>query len=479
MKNSAASSAASANDEIAADKTPAIAPATSHDGLSDTVSAAALPPSHQNQARSSALFSQARELMPGGVNSPVRAFGAVGGTPCFMARGKGPLLWDEDGNRYVDYVGSWGPLIHGHAPPFVHDAVKSQLDRGASFGAPTALEVEMARAVCAAVPSIEMVRMVNSGTEAVMGALRAARGWAMRDNPRRRKLIKFAGCYHGHADALLVQAGSGATTLGAPDSAGVTPAQIADTVLAHFNDLEGTRALIRELGDELAVVAVEPLPANMGLVPPRAGFLQMLREETQNVGALLLFDEVMTGFRVAKGGFQSLCDIRPDLTTLGKIIGGGFPVGAYGGRREIMEMVAPAGPVYQAGTLSGNPIAMTAGLATLNALTDESYAQLEARGAQLQRGLEDALKSSGIAGQVQRQGSMWTIFFSDAPVQSYAAAKASDLTAYARWFHAMLERGVYLPPAQFEAAFISLAHGESEIEATIEAARQSLQTLKS
>ena len=453
---------------------PLTRPATSHDGLTDTVDAARLPPATQDNRRSERIFAEAVELMPGGVNSPVRAFGAVGGTPRFIARGEGARMWDEDGNCYIDYVGSWGPLIHGHAPAFVHDAVKSQLDRGASFGAPTHLEVEMARVVCAAVPSMEMVRMVNSGTEAVMGALRAARGWAMKDNPNRRKLIKFAGCYHGHADALLVQAGSGATTLGAPDSAGVTPAQIADTVLGHFNNIEGTRALIREIGAQLAVVAVEPLPANMGLVPPAPGFLEMLREETERVGALLLFDEVMTGFRVAKGGYQSLCGIVPDLTTLGKIIGGGFPVGAYGGRRDVMEMVSPNGPVYQAGTLSGNPIAMTAGLATLNALNDESYAQLEARGAQLESGLNEALKSRGIAAQVQRQGSMWTLFFHADPVRSYAQAKASDLTMYAQFFHAMLERGVYLPPAQFEAAFISLCHGEAEIEATIEAARGAL-----
>ncbi len=445
------------------------APATSHDGLTDRLPAAALPPTHQNQTRSGRLFEQAQRLMPGGVNSPVRAFGAVGGTPRFMERGAGALMWDADDNRYIDYVGSWGPLIHGHAAPLINNAVRAQLDRGTSYGAPTALEVEMARVVCEIVPSIEMVRMVNSGTEAVMGALRAGRGWCMAGNPNRRKLIKFAGCYHGHADALLVQAGSGATTLGAPDSAGVTAAQVADTVLAHYNDIEGTRALIRSLGDELAIVAVEPLPANMGLVHPRDGFLEMLREETERSGALLLFDEVMTGFRVAKSGYQSLCDIRPDLTTLGKIIGGGFPVGAYGGRRDIMEMVSPAGPVYQAGTLSGNPIAMTAGLATLNALDDASYAQLEAHGARLQSGIEAALKRHGIVAQLQRQGSMWTLFFNDNPVQSYEQAKASDLTMYGRFFHAMLERGVYLPPAQFEAAFISLAHGDAEIEATIEA----------
>ena len=463
---------------FASGESSALAPATSHDGLTDALPASALPPSHQNQTRSSELFAQAQQIMPGGVNSPVRAFGAVGGTPRFMERGAGAYMWDADGNKYIDYVGSWGPLILGHASPIINDAVRAQLDRGTSFGTPSELEVEMARAVCAAVPSIEMVRMVNSGTEAVMGALRAARGWAMRENPNRRKLIKFAGCYHGHADALLVQAGSGATTLGAPDSAGVTPAQIADTVSATYNDLEGTRNLIREIGDELAVVAIEPLPANMGLVPPKPGFLEMLREETQRVGALLLFDEVMTGFRVAKGGYQSLCDIKPDLTTLGKIIGGGFPVGAYGGRRDIMEMVSPSGPVYQAGTLSGNPIAMTAGLATLNALNNESYAQLETRGAQLESGIRDALKQHNIAAQLQRQGSMWTLFFNPNPVTSYEQAKASDLTMYGRFFHAMLERGVYLPPAQFEAAFVSLCHGEDEINATIEAVRAALGVAK-
>ena len=465
MNNSAENFASPAASPLA----PPLAPATSHDGLTDALPDEALPPSHQTQTRSSALFAQACQWMPGGVNSPVRAFGAVGGTPRFIERGAGAHMWDADGNRYIDYVGSWGPLIHGHAAPIINDAVRAQLERGTSYGAPTALEVEMARLVCEIVPSIEMVRMVNSGTEAVMGALRAARGWAMRDNPNRRKLIKFAGCYHGHADALLVQAGSGATTLGTPDSAGVTPAQIADTVTANYNDIEGTRNLIRTLNGQLAVVAVEPLPANMGLVPPQAGFLEMLREETEKAGALLLFDEVMTGFRVAKSGYQSLCGVRPDLTTLGKIIGGGFPVGAYGGRRDVMEMVSPAGPVYQAGTLSGNPIAMTAGLATLHALNDQSYDQLEGHGARLEAGIVEALQRHEIAGQLQRQGSMWTLFFSDRPVTSYAQAKASDLVRYGRFFHAMLERGVYLPPAQFEAAFISLAHGDDEISATIDA----------
>ncbi len=421
-------------------------------------------------ARSAQLFAQARELMPGGVNSPVRAFGSVGGEPRFMAQGCGAYLWDEDGNRLLDYVGSWGPLIHGHAPAPVMDAVRDQLQRGASFGAPTALEVEMAREVIAAVPSIEMIRMVNSGTEAVMGAIRAARGWT-----GRCKIVKFAGCYHGHSDALLVQAGSGALTLGVPDSAGVTPAQTADTVSAQFNDVDGTRRILRELGEDLACVAVEPLPANMGLVPPRPGFLEMLRAETERLGAVLLFDEVMTGFRLSRGGYQQLIGITPDATTLGKIIGGGFPVGAYGGKREMMQCVAPSGPVYQAGTLSGNPVAMTAGLATLRMLNDESYRQLEERGAQLEAGLRAALDEAGITAQLHRVGSMWTLFFSDAPVTDYASAKASDTRRFACFFHAMLERGIYLPPSQFEAAFISLAHSPQDIAGTVEAARESLQ----
>ena len=418
---------------------------------------------------STLLFEEAQTLLPGGVNSPVRAFNLVGGTPRFIARGEGAYFWDEDGNRYLDYVGSWGPLIHGHAPAFVHEVVRAQLDLGTSFGAPTRLEVEMARAVVEAVPSIEMVRMVNSGTEAVMGALRAARGYT-----GRRKIIKFAGCYHGHADGLLVQAGSGALTLGIPDSAGVTAAQTQDTVSANYNDIEGTRALIRELGHELACVAVEPLPANMGLVKPLTGFLEMLREETEKTGAVLLFDEVMTGFRLAKGGFQEVVGITPDMTTLGKIIGGGFPVGAYGGKKEIMSCVAPAGPVYQAGTLSGNPIAMTAGLRAINALNDESYEKLERMGARLEEGMNEVLRDLNVEAQLQRWGSMWTLFFNPKPVESYADAKTSDTKQFGRFFHAMLERGIYLPPAQFEAAFISLAHTEEDIDNTIAATREAL-----
>jgi glutamate-1-semialdehyde 2,1-aminomutase len=408
--------------------------------------------------------------MPGGVNSPVRAFGSVGGDPRFMARGQGAYLWDEDDNQYIDYVGSWGPLIHGHAPERVLDAVRDQLGRGTSYGAPTALEVEMAREVIEAVPSIEMVRMTNSGTEAVMGAIRAARGYT-----GRKKIVKFAGCYHGHMDALLVQAGSGALTLGVPDSAGVTTAQTADTISCQYNDIEGTRRVLEELDDDLACVAVEPLPANMGVILPQPGFLEMLREETLKLGAVLLFDEVMTGFRLARGGFQQRCGITPDMTTLGKIIGGGFPVGAYGGKRAIMECVAPCGPVYQAGTLSGNPVAMTAGLAALRDLDSDAYERLETLGTRLESGLRATLEELGVTAQLHRVGSMWTLFFCATPVTDYASAKNSDTQKFGRFFHAMLERGVYLPPSQFEAAFISLAHSESDIDNTVEAARAALQ----
>jgi glutamate-1-semialdehyde 2,1-aminomutase len=425
----------------------------------------------KTDARSSELFSTAQTLLPGGVNSPVRAFGGVGGTPRFMAHGKGARMWDEDGNEYIDYVGSWGPLIHGHCTPFVTAALQEQLQRGTSFGAPTALEVELAKVLCESVPSIEMVRLVNSGTEAVMGAIRAARGWT-----KRNKIIKFAGCYHGHSDALLVQAGSGATTLGIPDSAGVTAQQTADTVVANYNDTDGVRELIRTLGEDLACVAVEPLPANMGVVLPRPGFLEMLREETQRVGAVLLFDEVMTGFRSARGGFQQRVGITPDMTTLGKIIGGGLPVGAYGGRREIMECVAPAGPVYQAGTLSGNPLAMAAGLSTLAGLDDAAYDKLETLGAQLESGMRALLTEYSLAAQFHRVGSMWTLFFTGKEVVDYATAKTSDTKKFAAFFHAMLDRGIYLPPSQFEAAFISLAHTTGDIESTLEAAREALRT---
>jgi glutamate-1-semialdehyde 2,1-aminomutase len=424
------------------------------------------------KTNSAALFEKAQTLMPGGVNSPVRAFGGVGGTPRFMARGAGAFLFDEDNNKYLDYVGSWGPLIHGHAPAGVLRALQEQMTNGTSFGAPTRLEVEMAGVLCDAVPSIEMVRLVNSGTEAVMGAIRAARGFTGRN-----KIVKFAGCYHGHSDALLVQAGSGATTLGIPDSAGVTRHQTEDTIVANFNDLEGTRQLLRLHADDLACVVLEPLPANMGLVPPNAGFLEMLCEETTRAGAVLLFDEVMSGFRLGRGGYQQRIGITPDMTTLGKIIGGGLPVGAYGGKREIMSCVAPAGPVYQAGTLSGNPLAMAAGLSTLAGLDDAAYEKLENLGAQMEDGIRALLEEFQIAAQFHRVGSMWTLFFTSEKVVDYTTAKTSDTKQFASFFHAMLERGIYLPPSQFEAAFISLAHTPDDIESTLVAARESLQSI--
>jgi glutamate-1-semialdehyde 2,1-aminomutase len=387
--------------------------------------------------QSQQYFEQARHLMPGGVNSPVRAFGGVGGTPRFMARGKGAHLWDVDGNSYLDYVGSWGPLIHGHGPEPVLAALREQLELGTSFGAPTRLEIEMAEVLIQAVPGLEMVRLVNSGTEAVMGALRAARGFTGRN-----KVVKFAGCYHGHSDALLVQAGSGATTLGIPDSAGVTAHQTADTLVANFNDEDGVRELLRTEGSDIAAVVLEPLPANMGVVPPRPGFLQMLREETQRCGALLVFDEVMTGFRLGRGGFGERVGIVPDMVTLGKIIGGGLPVGAYGGKREIMECVAPAGPVYQAGTLSGNPLAMAAGLSTLALLDAAAYERLESLGAQLESGMRALLAELDIAAQFHRVGSMWTLFFSAHKIEDYVGAKTCDTARFARFFHGMLHRGV-------------------------------------
>lgn len=415
------------------------------------------------------LFHEAIARIPGGVNSPVRAFGAVGGTPRFIDRAQGAHLWDVEGKQYIDYVGSWGPMILGHGDPKVLLELQEQLAKGISFGAPTELEVDLAELLCKKLPYLEMVRLVNSGTEAVMSAIRAARGFT-----GRAKIIKFAGCYHGHSDGLLVAAGSGAATLGVPNSAGVTPAQVADTVVANFNDLEGTRLLIQDWGDDLAAVIVEPLPGNMGLVEPQSGFLEMLREETQKSGAVLIFDEVMSGFRVSPGGYQQLCSVTPDLVTLGKIIGGGLPVGAYGGRRKIMEKIAPSGPVYQAGTLSGNPLAVTAGLATLNQLDDALYQRLETLGQRLESGLRKLINEKQIPAQLHRVGSMWTLFFTANPVTDYASAAQSDTERFGKYFHAMLGRGIYLPPSQFESAFISAAHTEEDIDQTINAAREAL-----
>jgi glutamate-1-semialdehyde 2,1-aminomutase len=414
-----------------------------------------------NHSKSEALFRRAQELIPGGVNSPVRAFRSVGGNPVFLARGEGSHVIDVDGNRYIDYVGSWGPLLLGHRHPEILEALERALSIGTSFGAPTEAEVELAEAIRDAVPSMEMVRLVNSGTEATMSAIRLARGFTGRD-----LTVKFEGCYHGHVDSLLVKAGSGVATLGLPDTAGVPKSFSDSTIALPYNSPSAVEEAFGAHGERIAAVIVEPVVGNMGVVPPAAGFLEALRELTSRHGALLIFDEVMTGFRVAFGGAQQRYRIRPDLTTLGKVIGGGLPVGAYGGRKDIMEHVAPVGPVYQAGTLSGNPLAVAAGLAMLRHLKrhPEVYDRLETRAA--------ALCASAPAGiTVNRVGSMFTFFFTDGPVTDYESAKRSDTARFGRFFRAMLERGVYLPPSQFEAAFVSAAHTEEDIRQTIAAAR--------
>jgi glutamate-1-semialdehyde 2,1-aminomutase len=416
------------------------------------------------------LFGEAREVIPGGVNSPVRAFRAVGGQPVFIDRAVGAHLWDVDGHRYVDYVGSWGPLILGHTHPRVVAPLHKALERGTSFGAPTRLELNLARLVQEAMPSLELVRMVNSGTEATMSALRLARAYTGR--PR---IVKLAGCYHGHADSLLIRAGSGALTMGVPDSPGVTPGVADETLVLPYNDLGAVEETFRQAGAEVAAVIVEPVAGNMGCVPPAPGYLEGLRRLTREYGVVLLFDEVMTGFRVAYGGAQARYGVVPDLTCLGKIIGGGLPVGAYGGRREIMSLVSPAGPVYQAGTLSGNPLAMTAGVATLELLRDtQPYERLEALAAQLGEGLSEAARAAGVVVQVNRVGSMFTLFFTDRPVSDLASATAADTEAFAVYFRGLLRRGVYWPPSQFEAAFLSTAHRDSDLELTIAAAREAL-----
>jgi glutamate-1-semialdehyde 2,1-aminomutase len=415
-----------------------------------------------NHSKSDELFRRAQELIPGGVNSPVRAFRSVGGNPLFLARGEGSHIVDVDGNRYIDYVGSWGPLLLGHRHPEIIEALQRALAIGTSFGAPTEAEVELAEAIRDAVPSIEMVRLVNSGTEATMSAIRLARGFTGRD-----LTVKFEGCYHGHVDSLLVKAGSGVATLGLPDTVGV-PKSFADTTIAlPYNSAGAVEEAFRTHGERIAAVIVEPVVGNMGCVPPAAGFLEALRAITSRYGALLIFDEVMTGFRVAFGGAQQRYGIQPDLTTLGKVIGGGLPVGAYGGRKDIMSQVAPAGPVYQAGTLSGNPLAVAAGLAMLRHLKRHPaiYDRLETRAAAL-----CAAAPAGIT--VNRVGSMFTFFFTDGPVTDYASAKRSDTARFGRFFRAMLERGVYLAPSQFEAAFVSAAHTEDDIRQTIAAARE-------
>lgn len=427
-----------------------------------------------NNVRSQALYAEAIRYIPGGVNSPVRAFKAVGGQPIFISRGKGSRTFDVDGNEYIDYVASWGPLILGHADPGIVAAVSQAAQHGTSFGAPTELEVELARMVVEAVPSIDMVRFVNSGTEATMSALRLARGYTGRD-----KVIKFEGGYHGHADMLLAKAGSGVLTLGMPDSPGVPASAAQNTLTAPYNNLSAVEALLKENPGEVAAVILEPVAGNMGVVPPQPGFLQGLREATRSAGALLIFDEVITGFRVAYGGAQALYGVEPDLTCLGKVIGGGLPVGAYGGRGEIMEMMSPVGPVYQAGTLSGNPLAMTAGIMMLQALREPGrYDLLERRAARLGNGLLAAAREAGVPASANRVGSMMTLFFTDQPVADYSSAKRSDTAMYARYFWAMLERGVYLAPSQFEAAFVSTAHSDADIDLTIAAAGEAMRVAR-
>jgi glutamate-1-semialdehyde 2,1-aminomutase len=424
--------------------------------------------------RSHEAFVRANKVIPGGVNSPARAFGAVGGEPPFMARAEGAHLYDIDGNQYIDYIGSWGPMILGHAQARVREAVAEAMALGTSFGAPTLREVEIAEVVAAAVPSIEKVRFVSSGTEAAMSAVRVARGVTGRP-----KVVKMAGHYHGHIDALLVQAGSAATTLGTPNSPGVTPGAAADTVICPFNSVEAVAGVFQAYPGQVAAVLLEPVAGNMGLVPPKPGYLEALRELTEKHGAILMFDEVMTGFRLALGGAQERFGITPDLTALGKIIGGGLPAAAYGASARIMDNVSPAGPIYQAGTLSGNPLAVAAGLTTLRTLRDDPpYDRLEVLSARLAEGLDRAATDAGVPHVVQRVGSMLTLFFRPGPVWDYDDAKKSDTALFGRFFWEMLARGVYLPCSQFEAAFVSSAHTEAEIDHTIEAAGEALRAAR-
>lgn len=426
-----------------------------------------------NIEKSIQLFKQAQEILPGGVDSPVRAFRAVGGQPLFIARGAGAYLVDVDDNRYIDYVLSWGPLILGHASPEVVAAIQHAAELGTSYGAPSPLEVELAQRVQDFMPNLQMLRFVNSGTEATMTALRLARAYTQRN-----KIIKFEGCYHGHADLLLVQAGSGVATLGLPDSPGVPPATVQDTLVARYNDLASVQALFEAFPGEIAAIIIEPVAGNMGVVLPEPGFLAGLRHITEQHASLLIFDEVMTGFRVHPGGAQALYHIQPDLTTLGKVIGGGLPVGAYGGRREIMALIAPSGPVYQAGTLSGNPLAMAAGIATLKALAQPGVWQaLEHASQKLTDGIASAARKAGVPIWQNRAGTMFATFFTPQPVRDWPSAKTSDTRFFGKYFQGMLERGVYLAPSQFEAGFMSTAHGEAEIEATIQAAVDTLNRL--
>ena len=422
------------------------------------------------RSESGKLFTRAKAVLPGGVDSPVRAFGAVGGEPPFIERARGARIRDVDGRTYIDYVMSWGPLIHGHAPAGQIRALRAAAGRGTSFGAPTAQEVELARLVVRLVVSIERVRFVNSGTEATMSAIRVARAATGRD-----RIVKFAGCYHGHGDAFLVQAGSGATTLGVPTSPGVARGTAADTLIADYNDLASVERLCRVHRGKVAAIVAEPIAGNMGAVPPAAGFLEGLRQLCDRHGALLIFDEVISGFRAARGGAQAVYGVRPDLTCLGKIIGGGLPVGAYGGRADLMAQVAPAGPVYQAGTLAGNPLAMTAGIWALSNLSAALYRRLAALGERLADGFRSAAREAGVPLTVNVAGSVLTPFFGAGPVVDYASATASDTAAYATFFRGMLRRGIYPPPSQFEGWFLSAAHSERDVDATVRAARRSLE----
>ncbi len=426
-----------------------------------------------SRSKSDDLFAEALKYIPGGVNSPVRAFRAVGGQPFFVNKARGAHIWDVDGNEYVDYVGTWGPAILGHAPAAIIKAVQAAAENGTSFGIPNPFEVTMAKLICSFVPSVQKVRMCNSGTEATMSAIRLARGFTRRD-----KIIKFDGCYHGHADSLLVKAGSGALTFGHPDSAGVPASFTQHTIVLPFNHREAVKAAFEANRDQIAGIIIEPVPGNAGLYLPLPGYLEFLREITQANGALLIFDEVMTGFRLAKGGAQELFKITPDLSCFGKVIGGGLPVGAFGGRAEIMDCLAPLGPVYQAGTLSGNPLAMAAGIAALQELdrTDAFY-RLEQSGQALEAGLREAAIKAGIAVTFNRCGSMFCGYFTDRPVHNLADAMTSDRERFKKYFHGMLDRGVYLAPSQFEAGFISTAHSPEDVEKTVAAAAEVFQTL--
>lgn len=429
--------------------------------------------SKRQDSRSKEAFAEALRYIPGGVNSPVRAFRSVGLTPYYVERAEGCRIYDIDGHSYIDYIGSWGPLILGHAHPAIIETIQQTAAKGTSFGAPTQLETEMAKLVCERVPSIEMIRMVNSGTEATMSALRLARGFTGRS-----KIVKFEGCYHGHADSLLIKAGSGVATLALPDSPGVPEEVAALTITIPYNDLDAVQLVFEKFGEEIAAIIVEPIAGNMGVVPPVSGFLEGLRKVTYQYGSLLIFDEVMTGFRVDIHSAQGLYGISPDITCLGKIIGGGLPVGAYGGRRDIMEKMAPAGPIYQAGTLSGNPLAMAAGYTTLSILGQpDVYESLERKSARLEQGLMNNAKEKGIACTINRVGSMVCPFFTDVKVTNYESAKTSDLQRFNRYFAALLDLGVSVAPSQFEGMFVSLAHTDEDIETTIEAHRNALQRL--